>query len=149
VSTDGATALFDSEEHLSADAPPTTSRLVLLKRMSGVTRPAQTHSLSGSWMILGYADPTENGSIFRFAVEGDTIAMTPATGGSVKETTSFAQLGKYAFVETLTRDGKDLRMRRFMVDPMQTDQMAIIDSDLLTGIALVLHAVRQPAGGPQ
>jgi hypothetical protein len=100
-------------------------------------------------MILGYADPTENGSIFRFAVEGDTIAMTPATGGSVKETTSFAQLGKYAFVETLTRDGKDLRMRRFMVDPMQTDQMAIIDSDLLTGIALVLHAVRQPAGGPQ
>jgi hypothetical protein len=29
VSTDGATALFDSEEHLSADAPPITSRLVL------------------------------------------------------------------------------------------------------------------------
>jgi hypothetical protein len=27
-----------------------------------------------------------------------------------------------------------------MVDPMQTDQMAIIDADLLTGITLILHA---------
>jgi hypothetical protein len=91
VSTDGATALFDSEEHLSADAPPITSRLVL-KRVNKVTRSARTHSLSGSWIILGYADPTKNASIFRVAVEGGMIAMTPATGGPVKETTSFAQL---------------------------------------------------------
>jgi hypothetical protein len=100
-------------------------------------------------MILGYADPTQNASIFRVAVERDTIAMRLTTGGSAEETRSFTQLGKYTFVETLTRDGKDMRMRRFMVDPVQTDQMAIIDEDLVTGINLVLHAVRQAAGGPQ
>jgi hypothetical protein len=94
-------------------------------------------------------ESTENASIFRVAVGLDTIAMRLTIGGSVKETRSFAQLGKYTFVEALTRDGKDIRMRRFMVDPVQTDQMAIIDADRLTGITLVLHAVRQLAGDPQ
>jgi hypothetical protein len=147
VSTDGATALFDSEEHLSADADPLTTRLVL-KRVSKVSPSVQAGSTSGCWMILGYENPTENGSVFRVAVEHDTIAMTPATDGFIKKAASFAQLGKYTFVETLTRDGKDMRMRRFMVDPVQRNQMAIIDDDMLTGITLVLHAVRQPAGGP-
>jgi hypothetical protein len=105
--------------------------------------------ISGCWMILGYADPAENASIFRVAVEHDTIVMTPITGGSIKKTTSFAQLGKYTLVETLTRDGEDMRIRLFMVDPAQTDQMTIIDDDLLIAITLILHAVRQPAGSSQ
>ena len=36
-----------------------------------------------------------------------------------------------------------------MVDPAQTDQMTIIDDDLLIEITLILQAVRQPAGGSQ
>lgn len=42
-----------------------------------------------------------------------------------------------------------LVLKRVIVDRIQTDQMVIIDEDLVTGITLVLHAVRQAAGGPQ
>lgn len=53
-------------------------------------------------------------------------------------------LVKYTFVETLRRDGKAMRMRRFMVDPSHTDQVVLV-----TGIILVLHAGRLADGGPQ
>jgi hypothetical protein len=146
VSADGLTAQFDSEEYLSADGPPITASLVL-KRVGKIKPPTRAHALSGSWIILGYANPGENASIFR--VEHGMIAMTPATGGPARETGFLEQLGKYTFVETVRRDGKDMRRRRFMIDPAQTNQMAIIDEDLGTGIAMVLHAERQPDGGPQ
>jgi hypothetical protein len=52
-------------------------------------------------MIIEYANPTENASTLRVAVEHDMIVMTPTTGELVKEAKSVAQLGKYSLVKTL------------------------------------------------
>jgi hypothetical protein len=56
---------------------------------------------------------------------------------------SASVLGTYTFTETLSRSGAPIREHRLMVDPLNPKLMTIIDTDRLSGITLVMHAIKQ------
>jgi hypothetical protein len=79
VSSDGDTATVDFIDSSATNAAPVTGKATMTRVAKG---PAGSHLVSGSWRNKAVDNVSENGLLFTYKVEGDTISMTTPTGQS-------------------------------------------------------------------
>jgi hypothetical protein len=155
ASTEGRTATLKVTEPGTRNEGSGAGEIVLTR--AGKARHSDSpDSLTGSWAITGQMNPVE--ATFTLSLNSDTKVLTmttvsgkvyhaPLTGPenplpAMKEI-SASLMGTYTFTETLSRSGVPIREHRLMVDPHNPTVMTIIDTDRLSGITLVMHAVKQ------
>lgn len=157
VSSDGDTATFEYSDSSRANATIVGSGNVT--RVGKAKRSTGMHILSGTWQISKYANLSEDALTFTFELEGDNLRWSSPMGQSYVAnvngtdapyqddpgvtSVSVLRLGNDTYMETEKRDGKPIRVRRFMVNPNGAKDMDIIDSDNLTGMTVVLKASKQ------
>jgi hypothetical protein len=155
ASGDGKTATLEWSEPGTRSSGP-GARGVTLTRIGKAKHSDTTHALSGSWAVTGLVNPSDNTFTLRLEDDGKALSVTTAAGevyrapltkvetpSVAKDGASAALLGTYTFTETLNRGGGPIREHRLMINPKVPTEMDIIDTDHLTGITVVLRAVRQ------
>ena len=148
------TAILEWSEPGTRSAGPGAGG-VILSRIGKPKHGNGSHVVSGSWVVTSLLKPSP--VVFTLHVEGagTTLSMTvagttyhamlkgpldpPVAGERVRA----SALGPYTFTETLSSIGEPIREHRLMLNPRDSSIMDIIDTDHLTGISIVLHAIRQ------
>lgn len=128
VSSDGNTLMFEFTDSSATNADPVTGKGEEARVAKG---PAGSHAISGSWRAAKMESMSDNGLLFTYKVEADSLTMTTPTGQSYTAkldgteapykgdpgTTSVSvkRLDKNTFEETDKRDGKVISVARMMV----------------------------------
>jgi hypothetical protein len=155
VAPDGATATFEFVDSSNTNADPVSGKGTVTRVAKG---PAGSNAISGSWRTTSFENISDNGLLFTYKVEGDSLTMTSPTGQSYTAkldgteapykgdagTTSVSvkKVGKDGIEETDKRDGKVIAVS---VNKVQSDgkTMSIAIEDKLRGTSMSLVAVKQ------
>ncbi len=128
VSADSNTLMFQFSDSSNTNADPVTGNGEETRVAKG---PAGSHAISGSWRTTKVESVSDNGLLFTYKVEGDSLSMTTPTGQSYTAkldgteapykgdpgTTSVSvkRLDKNTIEETDRRDGKVISVTRMTV----------------------------------
>jgi hypothetical protein len=143
VSSDGKTAAYEFTDSSNTNAEPVTGRGTMTQVARG---PAGSHAISGSWRYTSFENMSDNGLMFTYKVDGDSLKMTTPTGQSYSAkmdgkdvpytgdpgTTSVSvkKTGKNALEETDKRDGKIVSVARMSVSADGKSMTLAIDDKL-------------------
>lgn len=155
VSPDGNTLMFEFNDSSATNADPVTGKGEETRVAKG---PAGSHAISGSWRAAKMESVSDNGLLFTYKVEGDSLTMTTPTGQSYTAkldgteapykgdpgTTSLSvkRLDKNTMEETDKRDGKVISVARMTV-AADGKSMTIAVNDKLHGTTLQFVAEKQ------
>lgn len=155
VSPDGNTSTFEFSDSSATNADPVTGKGEATRVAKG---PAGSHAISGSWRTSKVENVSDNGLMFTFKVEGDSLTMTSPTGQTYTAkldgtdapykgdpgTTSVSvkRMGKNTMEETDKRDGKVISVSRMTVAP-DGKTMTIAVNDKLHGTTSQFVAEKQ------
>lgn len=155
VSPDGNTLKFEFSDSSATNADPVTGKGEDTRVAKG---PAGSHAISGSWRAAKMENLSENGLLFTYKVEGDSLTMTTPTGqgytakldGSEAPfkgdpgTTSVSvrHPDKNTIEETFKRDGKVITVARSTV-AADGKSMTIAVDDKLHGTTFQFVAEKQ------
>jgi hypothetical protein len=155
VSPDGKTATFEFTDASATNADPVTGNGESTRVDKG---PAGSHAISGSWRTTKMSGISDNGLLFTYKVNGQTMTMTNPTGQSYTAkldgtdapykgdpgvtSVSAKFLGKDTFEESDKRDGKVIAIYRAT---LATDgkTMNIKVADKLHGTTAEFAATKQ------
>jgi hypothetical protein len=120
VAPDGQTATIEFTDSSNTNSQPVVGK-VLLTRV-GDAAPAGAHAITGSWRTSGFDQISDNGLLFTYRTEGDTLVMSTPTGQSYRarmdggevpysgdpgvNRVSVMRLGPNRLQETDMRDGR-------------------------------------------
>ena len=79
VSADGNTLLFEFSDSSATSGDPVTGKGEETRVAKG---PAGSHAISGSWRTSKVENVSENGLLFTYKIEGQSLTMTTLTGQS-------------------------------------------------------------------
>ncbi len=79
VSADGNTLLFEFSDSSATSGDPVTGKGEETRVAKG---PAGSHAISGSWRTSKVENVSENGLLFTYKIEGQSLTMTTPTGQS-------------------------------------------------------------------
>ena len=155
VSADGNTLMFEFTDSSATNADPVTGKGEEMRVAKG---PAGSHSISGSWRTSKMDTVSDNGLLFTYKVEGDSLMMTTPTGQSYAAkldgtdapykgdpgTTSVSvkKVDKNAMEETDKRDGKVISVARMTLSA-DGKGMTIAVDDKLHGTTMQFTAQKQ------
>ncbi|MGC1550046.1 MAG: hypothetical protein WA777_16105, partial [Rhodanobacter sp.] len=108
--------------------------------------PAGSHAISGSWRTSSYQNVSDNGLVFSYKVDGDSLSMNTPTGQSYTAkmdgtdapysgdpgTTSVSvkKMGKNMVQETDKRDGKVISVATMTVSPDGKSMKIMVKDEL-------------------
>jgi hypothetical protein len=143
ISSDGNTATQTFNDSSATNAAPVTGKQTLTRVAKG---PAGSHLISGSWRNKAIDDVSENGLLFTYKVEGDTISMTTPTGQSFtakldgteapfkgdpgQTSISMKKTGPDSIEETDKRDAKVISVGHITIAPGGKTMTIIVDDKL-------------------
>ncbi len=155
VSADGNTLKFEFTDSSATNADPVTGKGENTRVAKG---PAGSHAVSGSWRTVKMESVSDNGLMFTYKVEGDSLTMSNRTGQSYTAkldgteapykgdpgTTSVSvkRLEKNTIEETDKRDGKVIIVSRMTI-AADGKTMTIVVDDKLQGTSSQIVAVKQ------
>jgi hypothetical protein len=155
VAPDGKTATFEFSDSSNTNADPVTGKGEITRVAKG---PAGAHAISGSWRTTKLDNFSDNGLLFTYKVDGDSLSMTSPTGQSYTAKldgtdapykgdpgtngVSVKRLGKNEIQETDKRDNKAISVARMTVAP-DGKTMTIAVSDKLHGTTSQFVAQKQ------
>jgi hypothetical protein len=155
VSPEGTTATVEFSDETASNGGPVTGRAEIMRVAKG---PAGSQAISGSWRTKKVEDISDNGLMFTYKVEGDTLSMSSPTGQSYTAkldgtdapfkgdpgTTSVSvkRLSKDTLEETDKRDGKVISVARITVAP-DGKTMSVAVTDKLHGTSSHFVAEKQ------
>ncbi len=155
VAADGNTATFEFTDSSNTNAAPVTGKGKLKRVDKG---PAGSHAISGSWLVTGFDDVSDNGLTFTYKTDGDKLSMTTQTGQSYSAkmdgsdapyngdpgTTSVSvkKIGKNAMQETDKRNGKVISVTTMIV-AADGKSMAIAFKDEMRGMTTSYVATKK------
>jgi hypothetical protein len=155
ISPDGNTLTVEFTDSSATNADPVTGKAESTRVEKG---PAGAHSISGSWRTSKLDTVSDNGLLWTFKVDGETLNMTTPTGQSYAAkldgtdapykgdpgTTSVSvkKIGKNGVEEMDKRDGKVVVVSRMVVDA-DGKTMSIENIDKLHGTTNKFTATKQ------
>jgi hypothetical protein len=155
VSADGNTLMFEFTDSSATNADPITGKGEETRVAKG---PAGSHAISGSWRASKMDTVSDNGLLFTYKLEGDSLTMTTLTGQSYTAkldgteapykgdpgTTSVSvkKVDKNTMEETDKRDGKVISVARMTVTADGKSMTVAVD-DKLHGTSSKFTAVKQ------
>jgi len=155
ISTDGNTLMFEFTDSSATNADPVTGKGEETRVAKG---PAGSHVISGSWRASKMDTVSDNGLLFTYKVEGDSLMMTTPTGQSYTAkldgteapfkgdpgTTSVSvkKVDKSMMEETDKRDGKVISVARMTLSA-DGKSMTIAVEDKLHGTSSQFTAMKQ------
>jgi hypothetical protein len=155
VASDGKTATFEFSDSSNTNGDPVTGKGEMTRVAKG---PAGAHAISGSWRTSKLDNISDNGLLFTYKVDGDSVSMTSPTGQSYTAKldgtdapykgdpgtngVSVKRLGKNGIEETDKRDDKVISVARVTVAP-DGKTMTIAVSDKLHGTTSHFVAEKQ------
>ena len=155
VAPDGKTATVEFSDSSDTNSAPVTGKAALTRVAKG---PAGSHAISGSWRTSSYQNVSDNGLVFSYKVDGDSLSMSTPTGQSYTAkmdgtdspysgdpgTTSVSvkKLGKNMVQETDKRDGKAISVATMTISP-DGKSMKIAVKDELHGTTSSFVAMKQ------
>jgi hypothetical protein len=155
VAPDGKTATFEFSDSSNTNADPVTGKGEITRVAKG---PAGAHAISGSWRTTKLDNFSDNGLLFTYKVDGDSLSMKSPTGQSYTAKldgtdapykgdtgtngVSVKRLGKNEIQETDKRDNKAISVARMTVAP-DGKTMTIAVSDKLHGTTSQFVAEKQ------
>jgi hypothetical protein len=155
VSPDGNTLMFEFADSSASSGDPVTGKGEETRVAKG---PAGSHAISGSWRTTKMESMSDNGLMFTFKVEGDSLTMSNPTGQSYTAkldgteapykgdpgTTSVSvkKVDKNTIEETDKRDGKVITVSRMTLSA-DGKSMTIAVEDRLYGTNSKFTAVKQ------
>jgi hypothetical protein len=120
--------------------------------------PAGSNAISGSWRTTSVENVSDNGLMFTYKTDGDSLSMTSPTGQSYTAKmdgtnapfhgdpgvtqVSVKKLGKSAMQETDKRDGKVISVAKMTVAP-DGKSMHVAVNDKLHGTSTSFVAMKQ------
>jgi hypothetical protein len=129
VSADGKTLTTDFTDSSVPNAKPVTGNLT---RTRTADAPAGAHAMSGSWKVDKYNTMSDEGLVFTFKLDGDTLNLSTPGGvsyaakvggpavpitGDIAGTTATVTKSGDSYVETDTRDGMVVSVTTFTPGP--------------------------------
>ncbi len=155
VSADGNTLTFEFTDSSATNADPVTGKGEEIRVAKG---PAGAHAISGSWRTTKVDTVSDNGLLFTYKVEGDSLSMTTPTGQSYTakldgteapykgdpgtSSVSVKRVDKNTLEETDKRDGKVISVARITVSA-DGKSMTIAVDDKLHGTTSRFVAAKQ------
>lgn len=155
VSTDGNTLMFEFTDSSATNADPVSGKGEETRVAKG---PAGSHAISGSWRTSKMDTVSDNGLLFTYKVEGDSLMMTTPTGQSYTAkldgteapykgdpgatSVSVKKVDKNTMEETDKRDGKVITVARMTLSGDGKGMTIAID-DKLHGTTMQLTAQKQ------
>jgi hypothetical protein len=155
VSPDGNTLTFEFSDSSATNADPVTGKGEDTRVAKG---PAGSHAISGSWRTSKMDSVSDNGLVFTYKVEGDSLTMTNPTGQSYTAkldgtdapykgdpgTTSVSvkRVDKTTIEESDKRDGKVIGVARMSVSA-DGKSMTMTYEDKLHGTSSKIVAQKQ------
>lgn len=155
VASDGNTATVEFTDSSATNAEPVTGKYSMTRVDKG---PAGSHAISGSWRTATVDTVSDNGLLFTYKVEGDSISMTTPTGQSFtakldgtdapfkgdpgQTSISMKKTGENAIEETDKRDGKVISVAEITLAP-DGKTMTLAISDKLRGTEASFVAEKQ------
>jgi len=155
VAADGKTATFEFTDSSNTNAAPVTGKGTSTRVDKG---PAGSHAISGSWRTTSFGNISDNGLLFTYKVDGDSLSMTTPTGQSYTAkldgtdapykgdpgatSVSVKKMGKNIVQETDKRDGKVISVTTMTV-AADGKSMKIAVKDELHGTSSSFVAVKQ------
>jgi hypothetical protein len=155
VSADGNTLMFEFTDSSATNGDPVTGKGEETRVSKG---PAGSHAISGSWRTSKMDTVSDNGLLFTYKVEGDSLMMTTPTGQSYTAklggtdapykgdpgTTSVSvkKVDKNTMEETDKRDGKVISVARMTLSA-DGKGMTIAVDDKLHGTTMQFTAQKQ------
>jgi hypothetical protein len=143
ISSDGNTAMQTFKDSSATDAAPVTGKSTSTRVAKG---PAGSHLISGSWRTKDIDNVSDNGLLFTYKVEGDTISMTTPTGQSFtakldgteapfmgdpgQTSVSMKKTGPDSIEETDKRDTKIISTSKLTVAPGGKTMSITVDDKL-------------------
>lgn len=128
VSSDGAMATVEFTDRSATNADPVTGKVEITRVAKG---PAGSHAISGSWRTTKLEGISDNGLMFTYKLDGDTLTMTSPTGQGYTakldgtdapykgdpgtSSISVKQMAKNTIEQTAKRDGKVISVARVTV----------------------------------
>ena len=155
VSPDGNTLMFEFNDSSATSGDPVIGKGEETRVAKG---PAGSHAISGSWRTSKMDAVSDNGLLFTYKVEGDSLMMTTPTGQSYTAkldgteapykgdpgTTSVSvkKVDKNTMEETDKRDGKVITVARMTLSA-DGKGMTIAVDDKLHGTTMQFTAQKQ------
>ena len=155
VAADGKTATFEFTDSSNTNAAPVTGKGTQTRVGKG---PAGSHAISGSWRTTSFDNVSDNGLLFTYKMEGDSLNMTTPTGQSYSAkmdgtdapytgdpgTTSVSvkKMGKNIVRETDKRNGKVISVSTMTI-AADGKSMKIAYKDELHGTTSSYVAIKQ------
>jgi hypothetical protein len=156
VSPDGTSATLEFADSSATNAEPVSGNVTMSRVDKG---PAGSHAISGSWRSSTINNVSDNGLLFTYTVEGDSISMATPTGQSFtakldgtdapykgdpgQTSISMRKTGDNTIEETDKREGKVISVAEITVAP-DGKTMTIAISDKLRGTESSFVAEKQP-----
>ncbi len=155
VSPDGKTSVFEFNDSSNTNAEPVAGKGTGKQVAPG---PPGSHAISGSWVTTSMDNMSDNGLMFTYKMDGDSLSMTTPTGQSYTAkvdgtdapykgdpgttSVSIKKVGDNAIEETDKRDGKviSISMNKLEADGKTMD---ISVDDKLHGTSMAFTAVKQ------
>ena len=155
VAADGKTATFEFTDSSNTNSAPVTGKGKLKRVDKG---PTGSHAISGSWLVTGFDDVSDNGLTFTYKTDGDKLSMTTQTGQSYSAKTdgtdapyngdpgttsvSVKKVGKNGLKETDKRNGKVISVTTMTV-AADGSSMAISFKDEMRGMTTSYVATKK------
>jgi uncharacterized Zn-binding protein involved in type VI secretion len=155
VAPNGKTATFEFTDSSNTNADPVVGKGMMTRVASG---PAGSHVVSGSWRTSSLDNISDNGLLFTYKMDGDSLSMTTPTGQSYTAKldgtdaefkgdpgtngVSVKKLGANGIEESDKRDGKIISVAKITVGP-DGKTMTLAVSDKLHGTTSSFVAVKQ------
>ena len=155
VSADGNRLMFEFTDSSATNADPVTGKGESTRVAKG---PAGSHAISGSWRTAKLDSVSDNGLMFTYKVEGDTLKMStlvgqgytarldgteaPYIGDPGTTSVSVKKVDKNTIEETDKRDGKVISVARMTV-AADGKSMTVAVEDKLHGTSSRFVAVKQ------
>jgi hypothetical protein len=143
VSADGNTMTQTFSDSSASNGDPVTGKADATRVAKG---PAGSHTVSGSWRTGKVDSVSDNGLLFSYKVDGDTLSMTTPTGQSYTakldgtdapfqgdpgiSSVSLRRTSKNSIEETDKRDGKVISISVMTISP-DGKSMTIANTDKL------------------
>jgi hypothetical protein len=155
VSSNGNSLSIAFDDAADTNSDPVTGKEILTRVANG---PAGSHAISGSWRLAKEESISDNGLVFTFEWQDDSVQLTTPTGQSYTAkldgteapyrgdpgitSVSVKRIDQNTIEETDKRDGKAINIIRMTVSP-DGKTMTLASNDLLRGRLSKDVAVKQ------